>query len=166
MYATEWLTTLFIYNLPADAAARVMDLYLVEGGLLLLLRVGVGLMGAHEERLVQERFETVVTTLKTLLAATTEEDAERAATNTKLAEELCRPTWDPDESTVGCYLCHREFGLLRRRHHCRGCGHIFCHECSAERRAMPWMGYATAVRVCSMCVQEGLESHDWRSGVT
>jgi len=22
MYATEWLTTLFIYNLPADAAAR------------------------------------------------------------------------------------------------------------------------------------------------
>jgi len=166
MYCTEWLTTLFVYNMPADAAARVMDLYLVEGGLLLLLRVAVGLMGLHEETLLKHRFDTIVTTLKALVQNTTEEEVETCARTTQLSEELCRPTWDADESSPRCYHCTRGFSLVRRRHHCRGCGHIFCSVCTSERRSMPWMGYATAVRVCSICIQEGLECQDWKSAQT
>lgn len=32
----------------------------------------------------------------------------------------------PDESASHCYECHTQFGLFKRRHHCRVCGQIFC----------------------------------------
>ncbi len=44
--------------------------------------------------------------------------------------------WIEDDSVVECYQCHTKFGWLSflalplRRHHCRGCGRIFCDACS------------------------------------
>lgn len=37
--------------------------------------------------------------------------------------------WMPDEAQPACRNCHRTFSFFVRRHHCRLCGHIFCHDC-------------------------------------
>ena len=38
--------------------------------------------------------------------------------------------WVDDESVDECYKCHIAFNWYYRRHHCRGCGRIFCYNCS------------------------------------
>src|SRR6185312_787230 len=38
--------------------------------------------------------------------------------------------WIDDDSVDECYQCHTAFGWYIRRHHCRGCGRIFCYNCS------------------------------------
>jgi hypothetical protein len=38
--------------------------------------------------------------------------------------------WTDDDSVTECYLCKQIFNWYYRRHHCRGCGRIFCGECS------------------------------------
>merc|ERR1711964_473573 len=61
------------------------------------------------------------------------------------------PVWDLDDDA--CKLCHRSFTFLRRRHHCRNCGGIYCWMCSASYIAMPWFGadYSQPKRVCDRC---------------
>ena len=39
--------------------------------------------------------------------------------------------WMPDNLCKICYSCEAPFTLLRRKHHCRVCGMIFCSACSA-----------------------------------
>jgi len=34
-----------------------------------------------------------------------------------------------NSSCSECMGCHLEFGAMRWRHHCRGCGRLFCHTC-------------------------------------
>ena len=36
--------------------------------------------------------------------------------------------WDDNKETR-CFKCKTFFNMWRRRHHCRGCGRIFCHYC-------------------------------------
>ena len=38
-----------------------------------------------------------------------------------------------------------------RRHHCRGCGHLFCANCSSRRIPLPHSGYDKPVRSCADC---------------
>eukprot|EP00929_Paragymnodinium_shiwhaense_P090832 TRINITY_DN50929_c0_g1_i1.p1 TRINITY_DN50929_c0_g1~~TRINITY_DN50929_c0_g1_i1.p1 ORF type:complete len:2238 (+),score=517.31 TRINITY_DN50929_c0_g1_i1:133-6846(+) len=38
--------------------------------------------------------------------------------------------WMPDEKCAQCFSCGTPFGVIKRRHHCRLCGQIFCHNCS------------------------------------
>ena len=63
----------------------------------------------------------------------------------------CRPEWKTDSDEVSCDRCDVEFSLIRRRHHCRGCGGLFCAECSSERRILPAFGYTRPQRVCPGC---------------
>ena len=39
-------------------------------------------------------------------------------------------SWVRDAAVTRCELCRLDFGALRRKHHCRLCGHIFCAPCS------------------------------------
>ena len=39
------------------------------------------------------------------------------------------PRWVHDGAAKRCMLCNEEFGLRRRRHHCRCCGWVACSEC-------------------------------------
>ncbi|CAH1801364.1 unnamed protein product [Owenia fusiformis] len=40
--------------------------------------------------------------------------------------------WQHEEDANDCENCHKEFGVSRRKHHCRHCGHIFCNECCSK----------------------------------
>lgn len=39
--------------------------------------------------------------------------------------------WMPDRLCKTCYSCDLPFTFLRRRHHCRICGQVFCNACSS-----------------------------------
>ncbi|CAO3655029.1 unnamed protein product [Mucor fragilis] len=65
---------------------------------------------------------------------------------------LPRPVWVNDLDVAYCSLCNHAFGPLKRRHHCRNCGNIFCHDCSTRKVPLPQLGYGTKpVRVCNGC---------------
>jgi phosphatidylinositol 3-kinase len=46
-------------------------------------------------------------------------------------------TWIDDNAVVRCFSCDSEFTLFRRKHHCRSCGRIFCHNCSTNKTHLP-----------------------------
>lgn len=41
--------------------------------------------------------------------------------------------WKPNDSANYCAGCGCKFNLLRRKHHCRRCGYIFCFNCLQKR---------------------------------
>ena len=58
----------------------------------------------------------------------------------------------PDSQVSACSECNLPFNpFIRRRHHCRACGNVFCDECTADRVTMPSLGYTTPQRVCHEC---------------
>eukprot|EP01059_Diplonema_ambulator_P026381 TRINITY_DN43662_c0_g1_i1.p1 TRINITY_DN43662_c0_g1~~TRINITY_DN43662_c0_g1_i1.p1 ORF type:complete len:237 (+),score=17.78 TRINITY_DN43662_c0_g1_i1:68-712(+) len=59
--------------------------------------------------------------------------------------------WVSDKDVTDCSGCDAAFGFLRRKHHCRSCGGVFCHGCSSEKRVLVSLGYENAVRVCDSC---------------
>jgi hypothetical protein len=61
--------------------------------------------------------------------------------------------WHADTAQPECEGCYRPFTFTIRRHHCRDCGGLFCHQCSSRavimfHRASP----KTKVRICKFCV--------------
>eukprot|EP00747_Dinoflagellata_sp_TGD_P169691 gnl/TRDRNA2_/TRDRNA2_199344_c0_seq1.p1 gnl/TRDRNA2_/TRDRNA2_199344_c0~~gnl/TRDRNA2_/TRDRNA2_199344_c0_seq1.p1 ORF type:complete len:269 (+),score=34.36 gnl/TRDRNA2_/TRDRNA2_199344_c0_seq1:52-858(+) len=70
------------------------------------------------------------------------------------------PRWMPDESTERCLKCSAEFTTLLRKHHCRGCGQIFCESCSSRS--------IENNRVCDACatsLSAGIELQPRQVGV-
>lgn len=63
------------------------------------------------------------------------------------------PLWAPDSSADVCASCQQPFWFLRRaRHHCRLCGGLFCHGCTAWRALLPpKFQERSPQRVCSPC---------------
>ncbi len=47
----------------------------------------------------------------------------------ELAPSATPPQWIPDAVSSDCYRCNAKFTTLRRKHHCRTCGQIFCSKC-------------------------------------
>lgn len=45
--------------------------------------------------------------------------------------------WRPDEASPVCMHCGALFTMLRRRHHCRGCGELLCGACTRARVVLP-----------------------------
>jgi hypothetical protein len=45
---------------------------------------------------------------------------------------ICLPKekWQRDADVLSCTICGVEFSLFVRRHHCRICGNVFCHQCT------------------------------------
>lgn len=59
--------------------------------------------------------------------------------------------WVPDERVRECHDCKSKFTGIRRRHHCRACGQVFCNGCTKHRTRLPTLGYNTLERVCDAC---------------
>ena len=47
--------------------------------------------------------------------------------------------------------CGQKFDFLKRRHHCRRCGQIFCAQCCQTRVMLPRMCFVDPVRQCFRC---------------
>ncbi|CUG92223.1 kinesin, putative [Bodo saltans] len=60
--------------------------------------------------------------------------------------------WKPDQSSNSCEKCTKNFTFFKRRHHCRGCGGIFCADC--VQKCVPF-GNQLA---CQTCREERLAS--------
>ncbi|CAG10559.1 unnamed protein product, partial [Tetraodon nigroviridis] len=61
------------------------------------------------------------------------------------------PDWVPDEACNSCIACKAPFTVIRRKHHCRSCGKIFCSRCSSHSAPLPRYGQMKPVRVCTHC---------------
>ncbi|EQC30016.1 hypothetical protein SDRG_12296 [Saprolegnia diclina VS20] len=53
------------------------------------------------------------------------------AHSVQVREACDRRAWVRDSDRSSCKECTKGFSLTRRRHHCRVCGDIVCHSCSA-----------------------------------
>ena len=62
--------------------------------------------------------------------------------------------WQPDDDVHQCQ-CGTRFTLFVRKHHCRLCGKVFCHECSNARGTIPSFIQTrletSEVRLCTQC---------------
>lgn len=78
----------------------------------------------------------------------------RPATNPRKHASLfpvyVAPLWQNNEASPSCALCRREFGMKRRRHHCRICGLLTCRECLQEQFVDNTQGICS-VKVCLSC---------------
>lgn len=59
--------------------------------------------------------------------------------------------WVPDEEAKNCMACQKAFTAIKRRHHCRNCGGVYCGTCSTKRFPLLEKGYSDPVRVCDKC---------------
>jgi len=66
-------------------------------------------------------------------------------------DEEAQNTWIPDNWTNKCHACLKKFKQLRRRHHCRRCGHVYCHACTKHKVVVPSVDANEPVRVCDTC---------------
>eukprot|EP00756_Hemistasia_phaeocysticola_P005498 Hpha_TRINITY_DN13357_c0_g1::TRINITY_DN13357_c0_g1_i1::g.95312::m.95312 len=72
-----------------------------------------------------------------------------------LEEEFLRPALHEFSSESWCTGCDAGFWIGRGKYHCKGCGRIFCDECTQSRVQLPFRGYSSAkVRVCNRCLFE------------
>ncbi|KAG1692698.1 hypothetical protein DVH05_025176 [Phytophthora capsici] len=63
---------------------------------------------------------------------------------------VSREKWIPRSARKACYVCMREFNVLRKRHSCRMCGQVICSRCSVFRQVnLPVL--ERKFRVCSCC---------------
>ena len=64
-----------------------------------------------------------------------------------------RQYWMPDSLCKECYDCGNPFNALRRRHHCRVCGQIFCWRCCSDVVPGHMVGQTTDQRCCTYCAR-------------
>ncbi|CAB0010366.1 unnamed protein product [Nesidiocoris tenuis] len=53
-----------------------------------------------------------------------------------------------------CHRCRIQFSVIQRKHHCRACGQVFCHQCSSKTTNLPKYGIEKDVRVCESCFEK------------
>ncbi|KAL0246352.1 hypothetical protein GEMRC1_007564 [Eukaryota sp. GEM-RC1] len=70
-------------------------------------------------------------------------------------KSLAAAVWKPDNLTSECSNCGIHFTLLKRRHHCRSCGGIYCGNCTKNRMVL--RAETSMSRVCENCFKEASE---------
>lgn len=63
------------------------------------------------------------------------------------------PVWVNDNRVSMCQRCMHPFTMMNRRHHCRACGSVVCHNCSRHSYPLKYMKLKTH-RVCDVCHDE------------
>lgn len=74
---------------------------------------------------------------------------ESVAEAARAIKSLATATWQADEKVTNCMSCEVEFSIFVRRHHCRLCGQIFCHDCSSLKVQLA--ASDAPERVCNPC---------------
>ena len=73
-----------------------------------------------------------------------------------IAQQWPHPDWAEDSAFSSCcgeQCSRRTFSLIRRKHHCRSCGLVFCNDCTSQRILMPFdvKPDAKPQRCCDSC---------------
>lgn len=78
---------------------------------------------------------------------------EKAAVSPMVLDYRCfvsRTQWIPHSERKSCYVCTRDFNVLRKRHSCRMCGEVICSRCSVFKSVdLPIA--ENRMRICSCC---------------
>lgn len=61
------------------------------------------------------------------------------------------PRWVKDAVIDACSLCSDAFDLFNRKHHCRGCGLVYCKSCASNSDRVIKFGFLEPVRLCNPC---------------
>lgn len=69
---------------------------------------------------------------------------------------LPKECWLPDSSSNTCYHCEKGFSAIRRKHHCRYCGYIFCSNCSQSKHQL--QTGVLVKRICENCLESIVKS--------
>jgi len=64
------------------------------------------------------------------------------------------PVWIPDHECKTCAICELKWTTFNRRHHCRQCGSVICHNCSNQKKTIQGQG---KVRVCIKCFKKPVD---------
>ncbi|OQR95681.1 hypothetical protein THRCLA_12225, partial [Thraustotheca clavata] len=62
----------------------------------------------------------------------------------------------PMNTRTHCHRCCRQFGILRRKYHCRTCGDVYCAHCTLTQVATSSTNTTKEVTVCSLCYHVAL----------
>ncbi|CEG49989.1 zinc finger protein [Plasmopara halstedii] len=74
-----------------------------------------------------------------------------ALTSAILSNHQSPPRWVKDEFVEACMHCNVEFDLLKRKHHCRGCGLVYCDRCTSTFDRVVKFEFMEPVRLCTTC---------------
>ncbi|GMH50797.1 hypothetical protein TrRE_jg5744 [Triparma retinervis] len=50
---------------------------------------------------------------------------------------IVAPRWVPNKEQNNCTSCNCQFDWVKRKHHCRRCGFVFCGDCSGYKSLLP-----------------------------
>lgn len=78
-----------------------------------------------------------------------------------LAGYQAPPRWVKDALVEACARCNAQFDLLTRKHHCRGCGLVFCSSCASSYERVVKLGLLEPVRLCGACVADARGENDF-----
>ncbi|XP_040568390.1 zinc finger FYVE domain-containing protein 21 [Lepeophtheirus salmonis] len=69
--------------------------------------------------------------------------------------EILEPSWQDDHEVVQCSTpdCSTKFDFIKRRHHCRRCGKVFCSKCCSVKVQLDRMQFVDPVRHCISCAK-------------
>ncbi|GAB9472334.1 Zinc finger protein [Globisporangium polare] len=81
-------------------------------------------------------------------------DAPSIEQSVVLAGYQAPPRWVKDEVIDACSLCSDAFDLFNRKHHCRGCGLVYCKACASNSDRVVKFGFLEPVRLCNTCVSQ------------
>ncbi|GBL91933.1 Zinc finger FYVE domain-containing protein 9 [Araneus ventricosus] len=62
---------------------------------------------------------------------------------------IVKPYWIPDAEAVNCMHCGMKFTVIKRRHHCRGCGKVLCSRCCNQKAFLSYLNKED--RICQPC---------------
>lgn len=80
-----------------------------------------------------------------------------------------KPFWVPDNETNVCMQCDHKFSLMKRRHHCRGCGQVLCGTCCSFKSKLAYTQSILEQRVCGNCwnfLRDSLKNDDNKKNVS
>ncbi|GFV83067.1 zinc finger FYVE domain-containing protein 9 [Trichonephila clavipes] len=62
---------------------------------------------------------------------------------------IVKPYWIPDAEALNCMHCGVKFTVIKRRHHCRGCGKVLCSRCCNQKAYLSYLNKED--RICQPC---------------
>ncbi len=86
-----------------------------------------------------------------------DDDEEISNGSFRLSREKTRSEsghWQSSKETKKCNQCEKSFSSLRRKHHCKICGMIFCSSCSHKKVVLATIDPKKPSRVCINCAQQ------------